>query len=246
MTRILVWNENIHESRGDARVNANYPDGIHTAIADGLRASFGDDAQVSTAVLQDEQHGLTEERLAGTDVLLWWGHIGHDQVSDEVAERVHRHVLAGMGILVLHSGHYSKIFTRLMGTTCSLKWRNDGDRELVWSLAPTHPITEGVPNPIIIPEQEMYGELFDIPSPDELVFVSSFTGGEVFRSGVTYKRGLGRVFYFSPGDQDYPGYHHPDVQRVLANGVRWAAPGSPRLELTADPHPRGWFEQPQG
>ncbi|NQX12657.1 ThuA domain-containing protein [Microbacteriaceae bacterium VKM Ac-2855] len=243
MVRILVWNENIHETRGDERVAQHYPHGIHTVIADGLRAAFGDVATVETAVLTDPEHGLTEERLAATDVLLWWGHIGHEQVADEVAERVHRHVLAGMGILVLHSGHYSKIFTRLMGTTCSLKWRNDGDRELVWTLAPTHPIAEGVPNPIIVDEQEMYGEFFDIPTPEELVFVSGFTGGEVFRSGVTYTRGLGKVFYFSPGDQEYPVYHHPDIQRVLANGVRWAAPRAPRRALTADPHPRGWFER---
>lgn len=242
MTRILVWNENIHETRGDERVREHYPHGIHTVIADGLREAFGDDASVETAVLTDPEHGLTEERLAATDVLLWWGHIGHEQVADEVVERVHRHVLAGMGILVLHSGHYSKIFQKLMGTTCSLKWRNDGDRELVWTLAPTHPIAEGVPNPIIIQEQEMYGEYFDIPTPEELVFVSGFTGGEVFRSGVTYTRGLGKVFYFSPGDQEYPVYHHPDIRRVLSNAVTWAAPRGPRRALTADPHPRGWFE----
>ena len=239
--RVLVWNENIHEGRGDAKVAANYPEGIHGAIATGLRRSLGDDATVETAVLQDPEHGLTEERLAATDVLLWWGHIGHNQVADEVVDRVHRHVLAGMGILVLHSGHYSKIFRRLLGTTCSLKWRNDAERELVWTVAPHHPIAHGVPSPIVIPEQEMYGEFFDIPTPDELVFVSSFAGGEVFRSGATWSRGLGRLFYFSPGDQEYPVYHHPDIRRVLANGVRWAMPRGPRSELTADPHPVGWF-----
>lgn len=243
MIRALVWNENIHEGRGDERVAKNYPNGIHGAIAEGLRSMLGDEAVVETAVLQDPEHGLTEERLTSTDVLLWWGHVGHADVAADVVDRVYRHVLAGMGILVLHSGHYSAIFQRLMGTTCSLKWRNDGEREVVWTVAPTHPIADGVPNPIVIDAQEMYGEFFDIPTPDELVFVSNFAGGEVFRSGVTYRRGLGRVFYFSPGDQEYPVYHHPDIRRVLANGVRWAAARAPRVELTADQHPLGWFDQ---
>jgi trehalose utilization protein len=240
--RIVVWNENIHESRGDEVVRRHYPDGIHTVIADGLRAELGADAQVSTATLAEPEHGLTETVLADTDVLLWWGHIGHDQVDDAVVDRVHRHVLAGMGIVVLHSGHYSKIFKRLLGTTASLKWRNARERELIWTVAPGHPIADGVPNPVIIPEQEMYGEFFDIPTPDELIFISSFGGGEVFRGGITYRRGLGKLFYYSPGDQEYPVYHHPDIRRILRNGVRWVAPSGPRFDLTAEPHPTGWFE----
>jgi len=240
--RVLVWNENIHETTGDREAIANYPDGIHTAIADGLRSHLGADAEVETATLQQPEHGLTQEVIDRTDVLLWWGHVGHDQVDDAIVERVHEAVLGGMGILVLHSGHYSKIFKRLTGTTCSLMWRNDGERELVWTVAPRHPIADGVPHPIHIPRQEMYGELFDIPEPDDTVFLSTFAGGEVFRSGVTYTRGLGRVFYFSPGDQAFPVYHHADVQRVLANGVRWAAPAGPRRTLTADYHAPGWFE----
>ncbi|WP_375389623.1 ThuA domain-containing protein [uncultured Amnibacterium sp.] len=241
--RITVWNENEHESRGDQVVLGHYPDGIHSAIADGLRASFSAEGDVvRTATLQEPEHGLTEAVLEGTDVLLWWGHIAHPEVSDEVVERVHRHVLAGMGLLVLHSGHYSKIFQRLLGSTASLLWRNAAERELVWTIDHTHPITQGVPDPIVIPEQEMYGEPFDIPVPDELLFVSSFAGGEVFRSGVTYTRGLGRIFYFSPGDQEYPVYHRPDIQRVLANGVRWAAPTQPRRDQEAIHKPdAGWF-----
>jgi trehalose utilization protein len=238
--RVLVWNENIHETRGDERVLAHYPDGMHTVIADGLRRDLGAEAEVGTATLQEPEHGLSQDVVDRTDVLLWWGHAGHDLVEDAVVDRVHRAVLAGMGIVVLHSGHYSKIFTRLMGTTCALKWRNDGERELVWTVAPRHPITAGVPHPINIPEHEMYGEFFDIPVPEETVFLSTFEGGEVFRSGVTYTRGRGRVFYFSPGDQEYPVYHHTDVQRVLANGVRWAAPVGERHTFTADYHAPGW------
>ncbi|RKR74992.1 ThuA domain-containing protein [Frondihabitans australicus] len=241
--RILVWNENVHESRGDEVVLENYPHGIHAAVAEGLRERLGDAADVTTATLQDPAHGLTEEALAATDVLFWWGHVAHDQVADDAALRVVRHVQAGMGLVVLHSGHYSKVFTRLMGTTCSLAWRNDGERELVWTIAPEHPIARGVPHPIVIERQEMYGEYFDIPTPDESVFLSTFAGGEVFRSGVAYRRGLGRVFYFSPGDQEYPVYHHPDIRQVLANAAEWAAPRGERRQLTADMHPRGWFER---
>ena len=220
--RVTVWNENVHESNGSpASMAQDYPEGIHGAIAAALRELLPA-ASVRTAVLSDPEHGLTEQVLTETDVLLWWGHVAHGDVSDEVVDRVQRHVLAGMGLLVLHSAHFSKILRRLLGTTCSLAWRNDGEHEVVWTVDTAHPIAAGVPNPFVIPAQEMYGEPFDVPTPDELVFISSFPGGEVFRSGVTYVRGRGRVFYFSPGDQDYPVYHHPDVRRVLANGVRWA------------------------
>lgn len=220
---ILVWNEGVHELNNEpASIKEMYPDGMHGAIAESLRA-FYPDAAISTATLADPEHGLSEETLAGTDVLLWWGHIAHDQVADEVAERVQRHVLGGMGLVALHSAHFAKIFTKLLGTTCSLKWRNEGERELVWTVKPSHPIAVGVDSPIVIPEQEMYGELFDIPEPDDLIFISSFAGGEVFRSGVTFARGKGRIFYFSPGDQEYPVYHHPQVQRVISNGVGWVA-----------------------
>jgi trehalose utilization protein len=170
--------------------------------------------------------------------------MAHAEVSEAVVERVHRHVLGGMGLIVLHSGHFAKVFTRLLGTSCSLAWRNEGERELVWTVKPSHAIAEGVDSPIVIPEQEMYGELFDIPDPDDLIFISSFAGGEVFRSGVTFTRGKGRIFYFSPGDQEYPVYHHPQIQRVLANGVRWAAqPGLHRSVPEVSNPARSWFEE---
>lgn len=221
--RVLVWNEGVHELNNEpAGMAAMYPDGIHGAIAAGLREHHPE-AEITTATLADPEHGLSEETLARTDVLLWWGHVAHDHVADDVVERVHRHVLGGMGLVTLHSAHFAKIFTKLLGTTCSLQWRNDGERELVWTVKPSHPIAAGVQSPLVIEKQEMYGELFDIPEPDDLIFISSFAGGEVFRSGVTFSRGRGRIFYFSPGDQEYPVYHHPQVRRVLANGVGWVA-----------------------
>ncbi|HEX8508559.1 MAG TPA: ThuA domain-containing protein [Propionibacteriaceae bacterium] len=224
--RVTVWGENFHENadRDRESMAKRYPDGMHGAIAQGLKAVLGDAVAVRTATQDQPEHGLTPDVLESTDVLTWWGHATHALVDDTVVERVHQRVLGGMGILVLHSGHFSKIFRRLMGTTCSLSWRDSADTELVWNVSPSHPISEGVPQPIVIEEQEMYGEYFDIPTPDELVFLSTFTGGEVFRSGCCWRRGKGKVFYFSPGDQEYPVYHHPDIRRVLANGVLWAAP----------------------
>jgi trehalose utilization protein len=219
--RVTVWNENVHETT-QPEIAAIYPEGIHGAIAGGLRGILGETAVVHTATLADPEHGLSDETLASTDVLLWWGHIAHDEVSDDVVDRVQRHVLAGMGLVVLHSGHFSKPFIRLMGTTCSLAWRNDGDREVVWTVAPSHPIAAGIDMPLVLDHHETYGEFFDVPVPDELVFVSAHDGGEAFRSGMTFARGRGRIFYFSPGDQAYPVYHHRQIQRVLANAARWA------------------------
>jgi trehalose utilization protein len=220
--RVTVWGENVHEQQEEA-VRERYPNGMHGAIADGLGALLGDGVSVRTATLQEPENGLTDDVLAATDVLTWWGHVAHAKVDDAIVDRVQQAVLGGMGLLALHSAHYSKIFGRLLGTTCSLQWRNEGERELVWTVDPGHPIAKGVPQPIVIDAHEMYGEHFDIPAPDELVFISSFGGGEVFRGGCCFKRGAGRIFYFSPGDQDYPIYHHPDVQRVIANAVQWAA-----------------------
>ncbi|MEZ0163525.1 ThuA domain-containing protein [Kineococcus sp. LSe6-4] len=240
--RVLVWNEGVHEANGSPpNIAEYYPEGMHGAIAAGLRRLLPD-AEVSTATLADPEHGLSADVLDRTDVLLWWGHAAHERVQDAVVDRVERHVLGGMGLLVLHSGHFSKIFRRLLGTTCSLAWRNDGEQELVWTVKPSHPIAQGVPHPVVIPRQEMYGELFDIPDPDDLVFISSFAGGEVFRSGVTFTRGRGRIFYFSPGDQEYPVYHQPEIQQVLANGVRWAAPTTDRRDVpdVTNP-PRQWL-----
>jgi trehalose utilization protein len=239
--RVTVWGEGRHEKQ-DTNVAEIYPDGMHEAVASAVRTHLGDSAQVRTATLDDPGQGLPSAILDTTDVLTWWGHSAHDEVSEDLTERVQARVLAGMGLVVLHSGHFSKIFRRLMGTSCRLIWRNDGERELVWTVSPTHPIAAGVPHPIVIDTQEMYGEHFDIPPPDELIFVSSFAGGEVFRSGCTFRRGRGKIFYFSPGDQDFPVYHHPDICRVIANGVAWTAPvpGERRLS-PLDRVETGWF-----
>jgi trehalose utilization protein len=240
--RVTVWGEGLEHVKPEAaRI---YPDGIHEAIASALRTELGDTALVHTATLSAPEHGLAGEVLSETDVLAWWGHRAHEDVNDVVADRVVQEVLDGMGILVLHSSHLSKPFLRLMGTRCSLRWRNVGEREVVWTIAPAHAIAEGLPPAIVIPEHEMYGEYFDIPPPEELVFVSSFAGGEVFRSGCCWTRGQGRVFYFSPGHETFPVYHQPEIKRVLANGVRWAARRrSSSVDTASSPNsPAGWFE----
>jgi trehalose utilization protein len=216
---VTIFNENIHEQQNE-RVRQVYPEGIHGAIAAHLRQQ--DDMTVQTATLEQPEHGLTEAVLAETDVLLWWGHLAHDQVQDALVDRVQQRVLKGMGLIVLHSGHFSKIFKRLMGTTCGLVWREADEKERLWVVSPNHPITQGLERFIEIPQAEMYGEYFDIPDPDELIFISWFQGGEVFRSGATWHRGQGRIFYFRPGHETYPIYYQEEVLKVLVNGIRWA------------------------
>jgi trehalose utilization protein len=232
--QVTVWNEYHHE-KTDTAVAAIYPHGIHTTIAEHLR---GKGLGVRTATLDEPEHGLTPQVLAQTDVLIWWGHAAHEQVQDEVVERVHQRVLNGMGLIVLHSGHFSKIFKRLMGTTCDLKWREMGEKERIWVVEPGHPIAEGLGEFFQIPQAEMYGERFDIPAPDTLVFVSWFQGGEVFRSGCCYHRGKGKVFYFRPGHETYPIFYQAEVLRVITNAVHWAAPiTGPKIRFGHHPDP---------
>jgi len=216
---LTIWNEFVHEQNNDF-VKKLYPDGIHGAIASYMQKQPG--FKVRTATLQEPEHGLTEEVLAGTDVLMWWGHIAHHRVADEIVDRVQKRVLDGMGLIVMHSGHFSKIFRRLMGSSCGLCWREAAERERMWVVNPNHPITRGIGRYIEIPNTEMYGEHFDIPDPDELLFISWFEGGEVFRSGATWHRGRGRIFYFRPGHETYPIFYNEEVLKVLAQAVQWA------------------------
>jgi trehalose utilization protein len=219
MTRVTVWNEH-RQDQSDAEVRATYPDGINAALAAGLaEAGF----EVRAATLDEPEQGLGDAVLGATDVLVWWGHVAHDEVDDATVDRVQRRVLDGMGLIVLHSAHHSKIFRRLMGTTGDLKWREAGERERVWVIDRAHPIAEGLGDSFVVEPEEMYGEPFDVPAPDRLVLVSWFQGGEVFRSGCCYERGRGRIFYFRPGHETHPTYFDPNVRRVIANAARWAA-----------------------
>tara|TARA_A100001037_G_scaffold186882_1_gene167343 strand:+ start:11232 stop:11894 length:663 start_codon:yes stop_codon:yes gene_type:complete len=218
--KVTVWNEFIQE-KTDPPVAAVYPEGIHTVISEFLKS---DGFDVDTAVLEEKDHGLSEQILEQTDVLIWWGHKAHGDVDEKIVDKIQSRILNGMGLIVLHSAHFSKIFKRMMGTTCALgSWREDGKRERVWVIDPTHPISNGIDKYFDIPKTEMYGERFDVPAPDELVFISSFEEGEVFRSGCCYKRGLGKIFYFRPGHETYPIFFQPEVQQVIKNAIKWVA-----------------------
>ena len=220
MIRVTVWNEFKHEQEFEA-IREIYPKGIHGCIADFLEKE--QDISVRTATFEMPEHGLTEEVLQETDVLVIWSHALQDEFLDEVTERVQRHVLSGMGLIALHSAHFSKIMKKLMGTSMTLKWKH-GEQENLWCVAPTHPIAAGIPEMIEIPEEEMYGEYFDIPKPDDVVFAGWFSGGQIFRSGCTFTRGLGRIFYFQPGHEEYPIYFIPEIQKIIVNAVHFCKP----------------------
>lgn len=241
MIRVTVWNENVQErgeivgkeyleenkQMGEWLINnaknvlAVHPNGIHNTIADYLKTY--EDFTVRTATLDMEECGLTDEVLNTTDVLIWWGHVAHHLVPDYIVEKVQQHVQKGMGFIALHSAHQCKPLVKLLGTTGSLQWR-EGDFSRVWCTSPTHPIASGIPASFELPEEEMYGELFDIPKPDDIVFLSWFRGGEVFRSGCTWTRGYGKIFYFQPGHETNLSYKNENVLKVISNAVKWANP----------------------
>ena len=228
--RVTVWGENVHEHKNKVVVGV-YPDTMHGTIAAALNTEDG--IKATTVTLQDPEHGMTAARLAETDVLIWWGHCAHGEVSDDIVERVADAVWGGMGVIFLHSAHFSKPFKRLMGAPCNLTWREAGERERLWVTSRHHPIARGLPDHFELEHEEMYGEPFGVPEPLETVFISWFAGGEVFRSGLTYRRGAGNIFYFRPGHETYPTYHDGNIQRVISNAVRWAH--SP-LQRIADPN----------
>jgi trehalose utilization protein len=243
--RVTVWNEYRHEKK-HPKIAEIYPEGIHMAIAHHLRKGKEKEFTARTATLDEKEHGLSEDVVKNTDVMVWWGHMAHDEVADAVVERVHKAVLGGMGLVVLHSGHFSKIFKRLMGTTCNLKWREADEREILWVTRPGHPIVRGIDDHFVIEREEMYGEYFDIPEPECTFLISSFAGGEVFRSGCTWTRGAGRVVYFRPGHETYPTYHDRNVLQVIENACRWAAPTPPPKAVTYGNAKTGWIEQRAG
>jgi trehalose utilization protein len=220
MIQVTVWNEYYHE-REKEHVAAIYPKGIHGCIAEFLQS---DEILVRTACLDDPECGLSQEVIENTDVLLWWGHVHHPDVPDEIVRRVTDAVHSGMGIIFLHSAHHSKPFQALMGTPCHLHWRDDGDKERIWICDPSHPIVQGVEHGFTLEQEETYCEPFSVPEPDELLMIGSYAGGEVFRAGCCYKRGYGKVFYFQPGHEEYPTFYNANVQTIIQNAVYWAAP----------------------
>lgn len=232
MLHVTIWNEFRHE-KSHPVVQEIYPDGIHQAIADFLKC---DDIEITCATLDMPECGLPQEVVDKTDVMLWWGHMAHKEVPDEIVERVAQAVLKGMGIIFLHSGHHSKPMRRLLGTTCNLCWHEDSEKERIWITNPAHPIVQGIEErSFTLDHEETYGEPFDIPEPEETLLLGWFRGGDVFRSGVTYRRGNGRIFYFQPGHESFPTYKNPYVQTIIRNAVRYVAPVKRIPELVC-PH----------
>jgi len=219
--RVTVWNE-YTDTQKKEEVASVYPEGLHKTIAAFLNRDPGISANVS--IITDEEQGLSEKILDNTDVLIWWGHRHHGDVQDDLVRWVVDRVQRGMGIIFLHSSHESKPFKSLMGTSGYLCWREADEKSRVWTVSPNHPIADGVPAQFLLEREEMYGEPFGIPEPDETVFISWFEGGNVFRSGVTFHREYGKIFYFQPGHETYPNYHNENVQRVITNAVKWARP----------------------
>ncbi len=224
MTRVLVWAEDRPLEIHKTKMRQLYPEGIHGAIAEFL--SRQPDLKVRTAVMTDQDQGLSKEILSATDVLVFWSHKHWRELEDVYVDAIHERVLEGMGIILLHSAHASKVFAKLMGThTQCLRWRENDEHQRHWIVCPGHPIVRGIKGEYIeIPLDETYGEYFDIPQPDTIVFLASSEGGEVLRSGCCFRRGQGKLFYFSAGHETYPVYYQGEVQQVITNAVYWSRP----------------------
>ena len=218
MIKVTIWNEFRHEKVEGGIPGQVYPNGIHAALRDNLAAP---DLEIRTATLDEPEQGLPDALLDDTDTLVWWGHKAHGEVEDALVKRILKRVWNGMGLVVLHSGHYSKIFQAVNGTSCRLRWREIGESCRVWCADPSHPVAEGVPETFSLEHEEMYGEPFMIAPDGHVVFYSWFKGGETFRSGVAFQRENGRIFYFQPGHETYRSYYDPNVLKVIGNAIRW-------------------------
>lgn len=213
----LVWSEGTEPE--DV-----YPRGVRGPIADYL--SEETDIEARTRSIEDEDQGVSGDDLEWADVILWWGHLRHDDVTDETVDRIEEHVREnGVGFVSLHSAHYARPYKRLIGMSGDLGGHRltDDESEYVEVCAPDHPIAEGVDD-FTLPEVEMFGEPYDIPEPETVVLHSEYSeGDEEFRSGVTFEFGEGRGFYLRPGHEEFEIYLDDNIQRIVTNATRWAA-----------------------
>jgi trehalose utilization protein len=222
--RVTIWNEFRHE-KSHPEAMALYPNGLHATIKEFL--SVNEDLEITLAALDDPDQGLPPEVLDNTDVLIWWGHMAHREVDDALVTRIQRRVYLGrMGFIALHSSHRSKPFCAIVGTTGNLSWGRN-QKEIMWNMLPTHPIAEGIPDCFFIESEELYAEPFFIAQPDELIFGGWYEDGCIFRSGMTFRRDAGKIFYFQPGHETCPSFYNPYVQRIITNAVYWCAPSKP-------------------
>ena len=226
MIKVTIWNEFRHEKKPGHLSGEIYPNGLHAALRDGLAAP---DLDIRLASLDEPEQGLPEALLDDTDCLVWWGHMAHGEVDDALVKNILKRIWSGMGLVVLHSGHYSKIFQAVNGTSCRLRWREIGESTRIWCADPSHPVAEGVPETFSLEHEEMYGEPFMLAPDAHVVFYSWFKGGETFRSGVALQRENGRIFYFQPGHETYRSYYDPNVLKVIGNAIRWTGTGIRRV-----------------
>ena len=231
---VVIWNEFRHEKTKE-EVKALYPEGIHALIKSFLDENA--DMEVTLAALDDPDQGLPDELLEKTDVLLWWGHMAHGEVSDELVKKIQERVYLGkMGFIALHSGHHSKPFRAIIGTNGNLSWGRN-QKEIMWTLMPSHEIAAGIPDHFLLESEELYSEPFYIPQPDELVFGAWFEDGHIMRAGACFHRGAGKVFYFQPGHETCRSFYNPYVRRIITNAIRWAKPTEKGYEIPAGcPH----------
>lgn len=217
--RVTFWNEYRHEKTSE-EAKALYPNGIHAFAKTFLEEDA--DITVRLAALDDPDNGLPDEVLDQTDVLIWWGHLAHHEVPDELAIKIRDRVVGGkMGFVALHSAHKSKPFKLIVGTTGNLTWGRV-QKEVMWNLMPSHPISAGIPDHFLLESEELYAEPFYIPQPDALLFGGWYEDGFLFRSGACFLRGAGKVFYFQPGHETCKSFYNPYVQRIIKNAVHWA------------------------
>ena len=227
--KVTIWNEFRHEKTKE-KVKALYPNGLHAVIGEFLNETGN--MEITLAALDDENQGLPDEVLENTDVLIWWGHMFHKEVSDILVEKIKNRVFLGkMGFIALHSAHHSKPFKAIVGTNGNLQWGRV-QKEIIWNMMPSHPIAKGIPDHFILESEELYSEPFYIPQPDAFVFGGWYEDGNIFRSGACFIRGAGKVFYFQPGHETCLSFFNPYVRRIITNAVYWANPQEFAYEIT--------------
>jgi trehalose utilization protein len=217
---VVVWSE------GTAPKKV-YPNDINTAIAEGLKELQG--WEVVVANLSDPDQGLPDKVLNRADVLIWWGHQKHDQVKNELVDKIVKRVKEdGMGFISLHSSHFAKPNKKLMGTACSWgAYVGDSITLKVTVKSPEHPIAKDVKE-FTLEHSERYSDPYAVPKPKAVVFEGVATlkngGTDPSQQGLTWEIGKGKVFYFQAGHETNPVFFDPNIRKIIANAVQWAAP----------------------
>jgi trehalose utilization protein len=105
---VLMWDER------QPRQEEAYDNWIGNEIVARLKASTKN-MQFRSVALDDPDQGLSDENLAWADVVLWWGHARHSDVTWVHAKKVADLVQSGdINIAILHSAHWARPFVELM------------------------------------------------------------------------------------------------------------------------------------